>query len=139
MTKRKKGQERRTVPSCFVFTPETVTLVQEALRVLEEPLARVQSHDAKTATIREVLASVREKFRSMNTLGSMLLTTFDYNERLIVAAAVEMYLFDVWALPPGPARTRKIQQCGYIQTGFSFPEPKGKTDHVCSRVGKFFS
>ena len=108
MTRKKRT---RAIP-CFVFTPETITLAQNALTCFEQGLQRRVSSSAKVAFARETMQEVNRKLAEMQaTVGMLSLTTFDANEKIVLAAAIQLYTLDLLAEPVSPQRERALKHC----------------------------
>jgi hypothetical protein len=123
---RKKKRKRTSLasPSCFVFTPETVRMTQEALQRLEQPLSRADHQDGKVAFAAEEMERIKAKLDIMRTsVGRMVLTTFDYNERIMLVAAIQMYSVDLRSQPSTPRREKELKQCRQITAHFALGHP----------------
>src|SRR5258708_4660242 len=117
--KRKRQQNIRITP-CFVFTPETITLVQKAIALLEKPLNRINHRDEKVAFAEETVQQVKAKLAIMKqSVGAMCLTTFDYNEKIIIRQSILLYSIDLLEATPGPKQTKELQQCRHIAMHFT--------------------
>lgn len=96
MKKKKKGRLRRANPPVFVFTAASLRVTQNALKLFEESLQRSKSPSDKIAFSREVMVSVNEKLHLMSTSVALLcLTTFDYNEKIVIATAITQYEVEI--------------------------------------------
>lgn len=115
MMRKKKRKNDTSSPPCFVFTPETVTLTQKALNLFEQSLQRADHQRPKVAFAEETMNRVKGKLDAMSTsVGLMCLTTFDYNEKIIIAAAIQLYTFDLLSTPSHSQRERELQKCRQI-------------------------
>ena len=114
-----KRKKKRSMP-CFVFTPETIQVTQEALNIFEQSLQREDRQRPKVAFAEETMNQVKDKLEEMSTsVGLMCLTTFDYNEKIVLVAAIQLYIFDLNFLSSTPQSVKKLQQCRKIVTYFS--------------------
>jgi hypothetical protein len=129
MTRNTKRKNHAPPPRCFVFTPETVRIAQEALKLFENPLRRANHQDKKVAFAAEEMERLKGKLDAMRTsVGRMVLTTFDYNEKIILVAAIQMYCYNLSLLPATPRRERALHQCEQITAYFApgyFNEEQG--------------
>ncbi|HEU5376727.1 MAG TPA: hypothetical protein VFV38_14930 [Ktedonobacteraceae bacterium] len=108
--KRKKGQLR-----CFVFSPEMVTLLQEAMKLFAQALTRAEEQPEKVAFAREMMQQINGKLDAMSTsVGAMCLMSFDANEKIVIATAIQLYLFDVAAVPEHSQRAKELERCQHI-------------------------
>jgi hypothetical protein len=120
MARKKKRKHAPLAPSCFVFTPETVRIAQEALQIFEQPLQRANRQDGKVAFAREEMERVKGKLDAMRTsVGQMILTTFDYNEKVILVTAIQMYRYDLSLQPASFKREKELKQCERITAHFA--------------------
>ncbi len=100
---------------CFVFTPETITLTQEAMKLFAHALARAEERSAKAAFAREIMQQVNSKLAAMATsVGMMCLTSFDYNEKMVLAAAIQLYMLDLLVASASSQREKELQRCQQI-------------------------
>jgi hypothetical protein len=120
MTRKKRRRHAPLARSCFVFTPETVSLAQEALKLFEQPLQRANRQDGKVAFAAEEMQRVKGKLDAMSaSVGRMVLTTFDYNEKVILVAAIQMYRFELSLQPVSLKREKELQRCRQITAYFA--------------------
>ena len=103
MTRKKRKKEQYT--PCFVFTSETITLTQKALELFEQPLKRANHQDAKVVFAKETMRQVKVKLAAMKqSVDQLHITTFDYNEKIIICQAIRLYELDLLALPADTRR-----------------------------------
>ncbi len=115
MTRKKKKKNYTPSPPCFVFTPETVTVTQKALKLFEQSLQRADHQRPKVAFAEETMNRVKGKLDAMCTsVGLMCLTTFDYNEKIVIATAIQLYTFDLLSTPSHSQREKELQKCRQI-------------------------
>lgn len=113
--KRKKRKQKKHTPY-FVFTPETITITQKAMRLFEQSLGRAGSPPAKMEFAAETMQQINGKLEAMRTsVGLICLTTFDYNEKIVLAAAIQLYALDLLAVPLNARRQKELQQCQHIE------------------------
>jgi hypothetical protein len=128
---RKKRKQKKYIP-VFVFTLETITIAQKAMRLFEQSLGRVENQAVKVEFAAETMQQVNGKLEAIRTsVGLMCLTTFDYNEKIVLAAAVQLYILDLLAVPFDTRRQRELQQCWQIEQ-FALDHPTigpGRTIH----------
>ena len=131
----RKHRKRKPQRPCFVFTGETITLTQEAMKLLAQVLAREEGQPVKVAFARETIQRVNRKLDVLATpVGARGLTTFDYNERIVLVAAIQLYILDLMSLPPHSQQTRHLRQCQQIVASFvpdqgEEPRPRSSKDH----------
>lgn len=113
MARKKRKQKKQHAPPCFVFTPETVTLAQKAMRLFEQSLGQVENPPAKVEFAAETMLQIKGKLEAMQT--SVGLTTFDYNEKIVLAAAIQLYILDLLAVPLNAGSQKELQQCQHIE------------------------
>ncbi|HEU5375775.1 MAG TPA: hypothetical protein VFV38_10080 [Ktedonobacteraceae bacterium] len=115
---RRKRKSLNQVP-CFVLTPETITLIQQALQRFEEPLSQVHHQETKVAFAEETLHQVKGKLTAMKqSIGALCLITFDANEKVILTAALRLYLLELIALPRTPQRAKALSACHKLLAQF---------------------
>lgn len=122
MARRKKHQKRFAVkrPECFVFTDETIALTQRALMLFEQPLHQADHRNEKVAFAEETMQSVKHKLEQMKqSVGLLCLTTFDYNEKIIIRQAILLYSIDLLEASPGAQREWEMRQCRHIAMHFT--------------------
>lgn len=113
MTRKKR---KKNYTPCFVFTPETISIAQRAMKLFEQSLRRVENQPAKVAFAEETMQQVNGKLDTMKILvGAICLTTFDYNEKIVIAAAIHLYMVDLLSVPSDSRRQRELQQCQRIK------------------------
>ncbi len=112
---RKRRKQRKQTP-CFVFTLETIAIAQKAMKLFEQSLGRIASQSAKVEFAAETMRQVNSKLEAMRTSADLMcLTTFDYNEKIVLAAAIRLYIVELLATPFGSQRQRELQQCRGIE------------------------
>ncbi len=123
MTRKKRRRPKHTAP-CFVFTPETITLTEQALALFDQPLQQADRQNEKVAFAEETMQQVKAKLAAMRrSVGLLCLITFDYNERILICAAIRLYVLHLLSLPADPQRARQLQQCYQIATYFAVEHP----------------
>jgi hypothetical protein len=129
---KRKGNRQGNQQHMLVFTPESLHLAQEALKVFErtfqhttgmtyDPLIqeikrgeqtpqRASSAASDTFTW-ETMEHVKQKLALMSSsVGAMCLTTFDRNEKLVLAASLHMYILVEIIPQPYTAQTQRARQ-----------------------------
>lgn len=120
MTRKKKRKHTPFASSCFVFTPETVRIAQEALKLFAQPLQRANRQEGKVVFAAEEMERVKGKLDTMSTsAGRMIVTTFDYNEKIILVTAIQMYSFELSLQPASFKREKELKQCRQITAHFA--------------------
>lgn len=120
---RKKRRKKKYTAQYFVFTLETITLTQKALELFEQPLQRADHQEAKVLFAEETMQQVKGKLSAMKqSVGLLCVTTFDYNEKIIMCEAIRLYAVDLLSLPADARRARQLRQCQQIATYFAVGE-----------------
>lgn len=113
--KHRKRRPQKQPIRCFVFTPEMVTLAQEAMNLFAQALTRAENQPAKVAFAGEMMQQVNDKLAAMAaSVGAMCLTSFDYNEKLVIATAIQLYMLDLIAVSTSAQRGKELQRCRQI-------------------------
>ena len=122
MARRKKHQRSFAGkrPECFVFTEETIALTQRALMLFEQPLHQADHRNEKVAFAEETMQSVKHKLEQMKqSVGLLCLTTFDYNEKIIIRQAILLYSIDLLEASPEAQQAWELRQSRRISMYFS--------------------
>ena len=118
MTRKKKKWSRSS--PCFAFTSETITLTQKALNIFEHSLQRTDTQHPNVAFAEETIQGVKGKLDAMSTsIGLLCLTTFDYNEKMVIVTAIQLYALDLYLLPATSQRARELQRCHKLAAYFA--------------------
>ncbi len=112
----RKKKSRKYQVTCFIFTQETIKLTEEALKLFAQSLQRADHQDAKVLFAEETLKRAKSKLDAMKK--SIGLTSFDYNEKLLLAQALHMYIVDISFSPVNERQARDIRQCKRIAAYF---------------------
>lgn len=116
MTRKKKKKEKKAYTPVFVFTLEMVHIAQEAMTLFEQPLQRAENQPSNMAFARETMQRVNSKLEAMSlSVGTLCLTTFDYNEKLVLGAAIRLYILDLLATPSTAQQERKLKRSRQIE------------------------
>lgn len=111
----RKKHKQRTAP-CFVFTPETIEIALKAMNIFEQSLHQIGSQSSKVVFAEETMRQVNGKLAAMNTsVGVICLTTFDYNEKIVLAAAIRLYALDLISVPSDAQHDKELQKCRQIE------------------------
>ena len=122
MTRRKKP--KRSIPY-FTFTPATIKITQDALKLFEQSLQRTDHQHPKKEFAKETMKQVNSKLDTMSQCASLLyLTTFDYNERVVITAAIHLYTINLMSSPSCPEREEELAKCQQIAAYFALNNPK---------------
>lgn len=110
------SHKKKKQPPCpFVFSPEMLHLTQQAMELFAQSLGRAEVQAEKVAFARETMQQIQEKLKAMRaSLGSRCLTGFDYNEKLVIGAAIAQMIVDLRDTPPSSQRERNLQRCQRI-------------------------
>ena len=61
------------------------------------------------------MQQVNSKLAAMATsVGMMCLTSFDYNEKMVLAAAIQLYMLDLLVASASSQREKELQRCQQI-------------------------
>lgn len=127
--KRSKPRERSRGSELpvFVLTPESLAIAQEAMQQFEQVLQRTKGEPVRVAFAREVMQTVRDKLTALGTSTDVpCLTTFDYNEKIVLATAMQLYRLALQTEPPTEQCASKLQACQYIEQ-FALESLNGNT------------
>ncbi len=112
---RKRAKLKKQMP-CFVFTLEMIGIAQEAMKLCEQSLQRTELLPPKMVFARETIQRVNDKFEAMSlSVDNLCLTTFDYNEKLVLAAAIRLYILDLLATPSTAQQEGKLKRSRQIE------------------------
>ncbi len=112
---RKHKNRRRQLLRSFAFSPETVKLLQEAMNVFSQSLSQVEEPSEKIAFASKMIQQVNEKLAAMlASVGVLTVTTFDYNEKLVIAAAIQFYMLEEKGATVYSQREKELQRCQQI-------------------------
>ncbi len=128
---RKKKRQTGTSSPLFLFTPETITLTLEAMMHFEQPLERVTAQDEKLPFVREQVKQVKAKLNGMKAeaeTGHVRVVPFDYNEKVLLVAAIQMYLSDLNMQHATPRQAWEVEQCRKIAAYFAPHRPAEQTE-----------
>jgi hypothetical protein len=115
MKKKKKGRGGKAQPPVFVFTPVSIQVTQKAMQLFEQSLQRAKSASEKIAFSRTVMERVNEKLHLMSSSAGLLrLTTFDYNEKIVIAAAIKQYEVAILFNPLTAEKRKELRVCKQI-------------------------
>jgi hypothetical protein len=113
MARKKRKQKKQHTTPCFVFTLEMVTLAQKAMRLFEQSLGQVENSPSKVVFAAETMQQINRKLETMQT--SVGLATLDYNEKIVLAAAIQLYTLDLFAVPLNASSQKELRQCQQIE------------------------
>src|SRR5579875_3852115 len=117
MTRKKRKKKRQT--AIFAFTLKTIKLTEEAIKLLDQPLQRADHRDTKVVFAEETMQQVKNKLNTMKqSVGLMCLTSFDYNEKVLMIQALRAYGHLLASLPMHDRQSRQIRQCHRIAAYF---------------------
>ena len=92
-----------------------VRLISEAIALFEQPLQRADHSDRRVAFAAETVQGLKHKLQMMQEEdGRPYLTTFDYNEKIILRQAILLYMLELREKPDSPQRKRALQRCRSI-------------------------
>ncbi len=112
---RKHRNKQRVRVRCLTFTVETITLIQQALSVFEQPLQWADHTNERVQFAEVTMQQVKAKLEAMKQFTQEVsLATFDYNEKIIITQALRMYILLLMSTPSNPQRSKELQQCQQI-------------------------
>ena len=121
----KRSKKYKRDSSYFAFTPAIIHITQEALKLFEQVLQRADSQHPKVEFAEETMRQVQSKLVTMSqSVDPMSLTTFDYNERLVITAAIRLHIIDLMAAPFYIKREEELQTCQQIAAHFALDTSK---------------
>jgi hypothetical protein len=110
----------------FTFSPEMIHVTQQAMKLLVPLLARAEGQSEKVEFAIETVQQVKSKLDAMRaSVGSMCLTGFDYNEKIVIAAAIQLYMADLRAASVSAQREKDLRRCQRIMRFALDPGEKG--------------
>jgi len=117
MTRRQKEKQKKgTTPPIFVFTPAGIKVTQKAMKVFEQSLQQSTSLSEKMAFAHETMQRVKGKLDMMSTsIGLLCLTTFDYNEKIVIATAIQQYILEALFVPLATDQQRELKICKQVE------------------------
>lgn len=122
-----RARSRSREQPVFVLTPESLAIAQQALKEFEQALQRTKGEPVRVAFAREVMQIVRDKLTALGTAtGVPCLTTFDYNEKIVLATAMQLYRLALQAEQPTEQRASKLHACQCIEQ-FALESLNGNT------------
>lgn len=108
---RKHKNRKPQLLRCFTFSPETVKLLQEAMKVFSQSLTGAEEQPEKVAFASEMVQQVNEKLAAMRaSVGVLTVTKFDYNEKALIAAAIQFYRLELRAASASPQREKELKR-----------------------------
>lgn len=114
-----RKKKKKWQAPCFVFTLETIRLTEAAIELFEQPLQRADHRDPKVLFAQATVKQVKGKLDNMKTsVGLICLTSFDYNEKVVLIQALRLYSFLLLSLPVNAQQAREIRQCQRIAAYF---------------------
>src|SRR5690348_222303 len=89
--------------------------MQKALKSFERALQRADHQRPKVAFAEETMNQVKGKLDAMRaSVGSLCLTPFDSNEKIVIATAIQLYTVDLLSVPFHARQERELQACRQI-------------------------
>lgn len=109
-----RKKQRRSLP-CFTFTPEMVVLIQAAMKLFAQALAEVAGPLTKVALARETMQQINHKLETLSIAEeSAYPIPFDYNEKVVIATAIQVYMLHLASVPASSQQAKELQYCRYI-------------------------
>lgn len=86
------------------------------MKLYELALPRSKNQSSKLAFARKTMQAVNGKLDTMSkSVGALCLTTFDYNEKLVIATAIQLYTLELLTAPLTAQQERKLKECKQIE------------------------
>ncbi|MGH2478471.1 MAG: hypothetical protein ACRDHW_02285 [Ktedonobacteraceae bacterium] len=80
--------------------------------MFSQSLTRAEDQPEKAAFAWETAQQINEKLAAMRTsVGVMCLTKFDYNEKLVIAASIQLYLLEPIIVSVSSQRDAELKRC----------------------------
>jgi hypothetical protein len=126
----RKKRRRKGQIACFAFTLETIKLTEEAIKLLDQPLQQADHRDTKVLFAEETIKQVKDKLTKMKrSIGLMCLTSFDYNEKILMIETLRAYSLLMSSLPGNDRQAREIRQCQRIAAYFEAENARAMPEH----------
>ena len=110
----------------LVLDQARVHLISEAIALFEQPLQRADHSDERVVFAAETIQGLKHKLQMMQEAdGRPYLTTFDYNEKIIILQAILLYTFDLIGKPKTPQLEQKRRHCRAISQALQGPRSRG--------------
>ena len=85
------------------------------MKLFEQSLQRTTSQPTKIAFARQMVQQVNGKLDTMSNLVTQTyITTFDYNEKIILSTAIRLYLLDHLIVPSSPEHDHESALCWQV-------------------------
>ncbi len=121
----KHKQSHKRDISCFTFTLATIKTMQEAMKLFEQSLWRADQRSSMVVFAEETMKHVKDKLEAMSqSVGVIYFTTFDYNERIVIMGAIQLYTITLISFPPNPKHERELKNCQQIAAYFALDSSK---------------
>jgi hypothetical protein len=73
----------------------------------------------------ETMKRVKDKLTAMKqSVGLTCITTFDYNEKIVLTKAIQLYTVNLLLLPPHPRQAWELRQCYKLAAHFAVESSK---------------
>lgn len=109
------ANSHQSTHACFIFTREMLQLTQEALSLFKQSFQRRGYQGKKAIFAEQTVQSMCDKLAALSRSNAeQALTTFDSNEKVILAAAMQLYALDLLSTPTHVRRDLKFKQCQHI-------------------------
>jgi hypothetical protein len=119
MVMTRKKRKKKPQIAIFAFTLETIKLTEEAIKLFDQPLQQADHRDTKVVFAEETMQQVKDKLNTMKqSVGLMCVTSFDYNEKIMLIQALRAYSLLLSSLPANDRQAREIRQCKRIAAYF---------------------
>ena len=97
-----------------VFSLAEIRLAQDAVKQFEGWLSQCTDVTTKRACAEETVILVKGKLAMLQTARNYPMT-FEYNDHIVLLAAIQAYMVSLSACPPTPRRAEQFRQCEHIK------------------------
>lgn len=111
---KQKRQHNQKPLHVEVFSRAEIRLAQDAMQQFEGWLSQNTDVTTKRACAEETAILVQGKLAMMQTARNYPMT-FEYNEHILLLAAIQAYMVYLSASPPTPRRAEQFRQCEHIK------------------------
>jgi hypothetical protein len=96
----------------FSFSPTTITIAQQAMKLFEQSLRRSTSQPEIIAFAEKMQQQVNGKLERMRKPVSMTtITAFDYNEKIVLSTAIQLYIAHLLFASPHSHQEHELAAC----------------------------
>lgn len=112
MKRKQRAKQRLLIVD--IFSPAEIKLAQDAIMRFEDWLSQLDKEEVNKAFAAETAILVKSKLERIRTTRDNA-ALLDYNENLLLLAAIQNYMTGLIANSPTPQLAGQIKQCEHIQ------------------------